>query len=121
MKKIIGVFLIIGMLGFSVHAKSQEPKYKIIANSNQEVDIKEMYKIKKDLLECYKDWVKGVDDKDQVLADHQSDFDATYKQGEYKIVLGKGRGKSLSGEMKVNYCETTKDIETKSFLFDWLF
>ena len=46
---------------------------------------------------------------------------ATYKQGVYKIVLGKGKGKSLSGEMKVNYCESTKDIETKSFLFDWLF
>lgn len=121
MKKIMCVFLIIGMLGISVHAKSQEPQYRIIANSNQDADIKEMYNVKKDLLENYKEWVKGVDDKDQVLADHQSDFDATYKQGEYKIILGKGKGKTLSGEMKVNYCESTKDIETKSFLFDWLF
>ncbi|MEG0275870.1 MAG: hypothetical protein RR630_02475 [Coprobacillus sp.] len=121
MKKIIGVFLIIGMLAVSVHAKSQEPQYKIIANSNSESDIKEMYEVKKDLLESYKEWVKGVDDKDQVLADHQTDFDATYKQNEYKVILGQGKGKSLSGEMKVNYCESTKDIETKSFLFDWLF
>jgi len=112
MKKVY-IFIVLGfMLGVSVHAKSQEPQYKIIANSNQESDIKEMYEVKGKLLEDFKTWVKGVDNKDQVLADHQSD---------YKIVLGKGKGKSLSGEMKVNYCESTKDIETKSFLFDWLF
>lgn len=113
--------LLIGMLCMSVQAKSQEPQYKIIANSNQEADIKEMYKIKDQLLEDFKGWVKGVDNKEQVLADHQSDYQATYKQGVYKIVLGEGKGKSLSGEMKVNYCESTKDIETKSFLFGWLF
>ena len=39
MKKIIFV-LLVGMLCVSVQAKSQEPKYKIIANSNQESDIK---------------------------------------------------------------------------------
>ena len=100
MKKVY-IFIVLGfMLGVSVHAKSQEPQYKIIANSNQESDIKEMYEVKGKLLE---------------------DYQATYKQGVYKIVLGKGKGKSLSGEMKVNYCESTKDIETKSFLFDWLF
>ena len=120
--KRVYIFIILGLiLGISVRAKSQEPQYKIIANSNQESDIKEMYKVKDELLEDFKIWVKGVDDKDQVLADHQSDYQATYKQGIYKIVLGKGKGKSLSGEMKVNYCETTKDIETRSFLFDWLF
>ena len=121
MKKVY-IFIVLGfMLGVSVHAKSQEPQYKIIANSNQESDIKEMYEVKGKLLEDFKTWVKGVDNKDQVLADHQSDYQAIYKQGVYKIVLGKGKGKSLSGEMKVNYCESTKDIETKSFLFDWLF
>ncbi|WP_050636940.1 hypothetical protein [Candidatus Stoquefichus sp. SB1] len=120
MKKIIFV-LLVGMLCVSVQAKSQEPKYKIIANSNQESDIKEMYKIKDQLLLDFKQWVKGVDNKDQVLADHQSDYHATFKQGVYKIILGEGKGKTLSGELKVNYCESTEDIETKSFLFDWLF
>lgn len=120
MKKIIFV-LLVGMLCVSVQAKSQEPKYKIIANSNQESDIKEMYKIKDQLLLDFKQWVKGVDNKDQVLADHQSDYQATFKQGVYKIILGEGKGKTLSGELKVNYCESTEDIETKSFLFDWLF
>lgn len=120
MKKLICI-LLIGMLCVSVQAKSNEPHYKIIANSNQEKDIKEMYKIKTDLLKDFKEWSKGVDNKDQVLADHQSDYNAIYKQGEYIIVLGNGKGKSISGEMKANYCESTKDIETKSFLFGWLF
>lgn len=120
MKKIIFIVLV-GMLCVSVQAKSQEPQYKIIANSNQEADIKEMYRVKNQLLEDFKDWSKGVDNKEQVLADHQSDYQAIFKQGVYKVVLGKGQGKSISGEMKVNYCESTKDIETKSFLFGWLF
>ena len=85
MKKVY-IFIVLGfMLGVSVHAKSQEPQYKIIANSNQESDIKEMYEVKGKLLEDFKTWVKGVDNKDQVLADHQSDYQATYKQGVYKV------------------------------------
>ena len=120
MKKIIFVILA-GMLCVSVQAKSHEPKYKIIANSNQESDIQEMYDIKNNLLEDYKEWVKGVDNKDQVLADHQKDYQASFKQGIYKIVIGKGKGKTLEGELKVNYCESTKDIKTTSLLFDWLF
>lgn len=120
MKKFICIVLI-GILLVSVEAKSQEPQYKIIANSNQESDIKEMYEVKNNLLKDYKEWVKGVNNKDQVLADHQLDYHATYKQGMYCIVLGNGKGKTLSGELKVNYCESTQDIEKKSFLFDWLF
>lgn len=120
MKKLV-IIILMGLFLISVKAKNEEPQYKIIAHSYQEEDIKEMYKIKNELLKDYKEWVKGVDDKDQVLADHQNDYHATYKQGVYQIVLGKGEGKSLSGELKANYCESTKDIERKSFLFDWLF
>lgn len=121
MKKLSVVIVLVLMLCVSVHAKNQEPQYKIIANSNQETDIKEMYYIKDQLLKDFKSWSEGVDNKEQVLADHQSDYKATYKQGIYKIVLGEGKGKSLDGKLRVNYCESTKDIETKSFLFDWLF
>ncbi len=32
-----------------------------------------MYKIKKELLKDYKEWVKGVDDKNQ-SANHQKDY-----------------------------------------------
>lgn len=120
MKKIICI-LLIGMLCISVQAKSSEPQYKIVANSNNENDIKEMYKVKDLLLEDFKAWSKGVDDKDQVLADHQSDYNAIFNQGIYKIVLGSGQGKTLNGEIKTNYCESTKDVKTKSLLFDWLF
>lgn len=120
MKKIVFLILM-SFLCLSVHAKNEEPKYKIIANSNQDSDIKEMYEIKTSLLKDYKEWVKGVDNKDQALADHQSHYHATYQQGVYQIILGQGKGKSLSGELKVNYCESTEDIETKSLLFDWLF
>ena len=120
MKKII-IFLLIMMNLTSVCAVNETPRYKIIGSSYQQEDIDEMYKVKDQLLLNYKKWVKGVDDVYQVLADHQSDYHATFKQGVYKIILGEGKGKTLSGELKVNYCESTEDIETKSFLFDWLF
>lgn len=120
MKKIV-CFILVGMLLCKVQAKSQEPRYQIIAATNQKEDIKEIYHIKKELLEDYKVWVKGVDNKHQVLADHIEEYDALYDQGVYKIVVGKGKGKSIEGELKVNYCENTKDIQTKSFFFSWLF
>lgn len=120
MKKIVYIILV-SFLCISAQAKSLEPKYKIISNSYEEEDIKEMYEVKTSLLKDYKEWVKGVDDKDQVLVDHQSDYHAIYKQGVYYVVLGEGKGKSLSGELKVNYCESTKEITKRSFLFDWLF
>lgn len=121
MKKMIVVISLLLCLCISVHAKNEEPKYKIISNSYQQEDIQYMYKIKTELLKNYKEWVKGVDNKDQVLADHQYVYNANYKQGVYEIIIGKGKGKTLTGDLKVNYCESTQDIETKSLLMDWLF
>ena len=94
MKKIIVIALIL-MNVVSVNASSNIPKYKIVANSNSEKDIKKMYKIKNDLINDYRNWAKGVDDIDQVLADHQNAYDASYYNGEYKIILGKGKVKLL--------------------------
>lgn len=120
LKKLIFIILVC-MLCVSVEAKSQNPKYKIISNSYKQEDINEMYEIKNELLIDYKEWVKGVDNPDQALADHQDDYYATFKQGVYTIILGDGLGKSLTGDLKVNYCETTKDLKTKSLIWDWLF
>ena len=120
LKKLIFIILVC-MLCVSVEAKSQNPKYKIISNSYKQEDINEMYEIKNELLIDYKEWVKGVDNPDQALTDHQDDYHATFKQGVYTIILGDGLGKSLTGDLKVNYCETTKDLKTKSLIWDWLF
>lgn len=120
MKKLI-VIVLLGILCVSVQAKSEDPKYKIIAHSMQDKDIEEMYHVKSQLLKDYKEWAKGVDHKEQVLVDHQKDYHAIFKQGVYTIVLGDGKGKTLTGDLKVNYCESTKDIEKKSLLLEWFF
>ena len=83
--------------------------------SFSERDIKEMYKIKDSLISDYRRWIKGVDDIDQVLADHQKDYEASYYNGEYKIIIGKGKGKSLTGTLKASYCTSSKEIKKKSF------
>ncbi len=121
MKKILCIITLMIMLTVGVYARNTEPKYKIISRSYQEQDIREMYDVKKSLLNDYKIWAQGVNDKDQVLADHQNDYHAKYQMGIYTIILGEGKGKTLTGDLKVNYCESTQDIHPHSFLFDWLF
>lgn len=115
MKKII-IFIIIIMNLTTVNASTHTPKYKIIAASNQEEDIDQMYETKSQLLNDYKKWVKGVDDVDQVLADHTKQYHATYVDGQYVIILGDGQGKSISGSLQVSYCATSQDIKKKSLL-----
>ena len=56
MKKIIITVLIL-MNVVTVNASSNDPKYKIIANSYSERDIKEMYKIKDSLISDYRRWI----------------------------------------------------------------
>jgi hypothetical protein len=120
MKKYI-IFVLFLFLIINVQAKKESPKYKIIANSNNQEDVEKLYETKKELLLKYKEWVEGVDDEDQVLYDHTNEFNAEYKNRIYTIRIGEGKGKELSGTLKVNYCESTKDIEKKSILFDFLF
>ena len=93
MKKTIVVLLIM-MNIVSVNASSNDPKYKIIANSNSDKDIKTMYETKDDLIKDYK---------------------AKYYNGEYTIVLGAGKGKELTGTLKASYCVSSKEIKKKSF------
>lgn len=120
MKKIVFIILA-AFFCVNVQAKSHEPQYKIVGNSYSDEDIHEIYQVKTSLLKDYKEWVQGVNDKDQALIDHQKEYQATYKKGIYEIILGEGKGKTLTGDLKVNYCESTQDIQTKSLFFDWLF
>ena len=120
MKKLVILFLFT-FLCLNVTAKESEPKYKIIANSNNQEDIDEMYNIKKQLLADYKEWIISVDDKNQALYDHQYVYNASYENGTYIIKIGKAKGKELNGTLKVNYCESTKEITKKSLILDLFF
>ncbi|RHM61861.1 MULTISPECIES: hypothetical protein [Coprobacillaceae] len=115
MKKFI-LILLICMNLTNIQAVEQQPEYKIIANSNQQDDLDQMYNIKNKLLRDYRNWARGVNQVDQVLIDHCHQYDATYKEGLYLIVLGKGKGKSIQGPLKVSYCISSKDIKKKSII-----
>lgn len=114
MKKII-ICMIIVMNSVTVNASMNYPKYQIIANSNSEEDIKELYTIKNELLINYSEWVKSVDNEIDVLIDHLYVYDAVFYNGVYKITLGDGEGKTISGDLKVSYCTTTNEITKKSW------
>lgn len=115
MKKFIIVLVLLCNLT-TVNAVSSTPKYKIIANGNTKEDIDEMYDTKNDLITDYRSWVKGVKDTYQVLNDHKDVYNATLKDDVFIIVLGKGKGKSLEGDLKTNYCSSSKDIKKKSII-----
>lgn len=115
MKKIIIVIVLLCNLT-TVNAVSSTPKYKIIANGTSKEDVTEMYDTKNDLISDYRSWVKGVKDTYQVLNDHKDIYNATFKDNVFTIVLGKGKGKSLEGNLKTNYCTSSKDIKKKSLI-----
>lgn len=100
----------------TIGANSQTPTYKIIANSNNEEDIQTMYDTKDSLLKDYVSWVKGVDNVEQALADHQKNYQAEYYNGEYLITLGKGKGKEITGKLQASYCTSGKEIQKKSWI-----
>ena len=120
MKKFI-ISAIVIMNGITYNTNSKLPTYKIIANSNSENDIDQMYNIKNQLLEDYPLWVKGVDDTYQALEDHAQKYDATFSNGEFIIKLGKGNGKELTGRLQVSYCASSKDIKKKSWIQEFIF
>lgn len=115
MKKIL-ILLLILMNLTTANAQTYVPRYKITAASNSQSDVDKMYQTKNDLILDYKKWVKGVDDVNQVLKDHEETYHAQYKEGVYTIVLGKGKGKSISGKLQVSYCSSSKEIKKKSWI-----
>lgn len=115
MKKLI-IGIIIAMNIVTIQAGDNIPTYKIIANSNNEDDVAKIYEIKDSLLKEYAKWSKGVDDPYQVLADHTSVYQAKFYNGEYVVVVGDGKGKSITGKLQVSYCSSTKEIKKKSLL-----
>lgn len=115
MKKVI-IIVILLMNIVNVEASYHTPTYSIIANSNSQEDVEQLYKIKNELLNDYSIWVKGVDDIYTVLIDHQYVYDAIYKNGNYEIILGKGTGKKITGTLEINYCSTTTDIKKTSWI-----
>lgn len=119
MKKIIVIGLLCMMVS-NINAIEYTPRYKIYANSNNKNDIQYMYDLKNNLIKDYSLWVKGVDNKKQVLIDHLDEYNAVIKDNEYVVCIGEGKGRYLSGELKTNYCSSSKDIKKRSIIWEWL-
>ena len=120
MKKSI-IFIVLCLMISNVNAVEYVPRFKIVASSNYKNDIQYMYEIKNNLIKDYSLWAKGVDNKKQVLSAHLDEYDAVMEDNEYVIYIGEGKGRYISGELKTNYCESTKQIKKKSFIWSLLF
>ena len=103
------------IIGLSLNQSTvNQTMFKIVANSDQKEDIKEMYNYKNDLIQDYSKMITGVDEE-RVIEDLLILYpEMTYENGELCLILGKGEGKGVSGELKQNYCEVK--IKPKSWL-----
>lgn len=120
MKKIL-IFLFVFSMFNNIQAYEYIPRYKIVSHSNHKKDIKYMYKIKNELIKDYSVWVKGVDNIKVVLYDHRDEYNAVMEDDVYTIYIGEGKGHSIEGELKTNYCSSSKEIKKRSFIFELFF
>lgn len=96
-----------------------DDRYYVEIHGSQQ-NVEQLYTIKKEFLENFREWAKGVDeeDYDQVLKDHLSIYDnASYHDHTLIIIVDDPVDKVVKGEIKINYCE--ENVKVKSLLFEW--
>lgn len=85
-----------------------------ITASNQDIEsIKEMYAYKNELIVMYQDMITGVSEE-EVIDDLLTLYpNMSYENNKIKLVLDEGKGKTITGELKKDYC----DVEIKPTSF----
>ncbi len=115
MKKLVICVLILCSF---ITIQADDRYYFEIRGSQENVD--KLYTIKKEFLQDFKEWAKGMDKEDyeEILKDHLLDYESAYYQDHTLIiVVDSPSNKVLKGEIKTNYCE--ENVKVKSLLFEW--
>lgn len=123
MKKIIILLFSLSMLCCGFYKKEEEFRYEfeVILNSNEFNDVKKGYVYKEYLIDVYNDLIMYLDEsliKEAVNTNINSfaykGSKSFYSDGRIVVVIGNGKGESIKGSLKTNYCDTSK-IRTKFF------
>ncbi len=109
-RKIFCTFLI----GMTLSNPTSSKTFSIVANSNTKEDIAEMYQYKNEIIGSYQEMITGVSE-DEVMEDLTLLYpQMNYENNQLVLVIGEGKGKRISGELKKDYCEV--DVKPKSFI-----
>ena len=122
MKKFLSLLSVV-LLGSSDSVKDSdfEYKYTVVANSNNVDDLMYMYRVKEKLIDKYEGLVFNINEKyhKQTIMDNLDyfdgkDYDVLYKNDAIYIVIGEGNGKSISGDLRRNSCDS-KPVRVQFF------
>ena len=95
--------------------------YTIVADSNSASDLMYMYKVKEKTIDNYESIAFNVNEnyhKQSVLDNLEyfsgEDYVAYYKNDSIYVVIGDGKGKSISGDLRKNSCDS-KPVRVQLF------
>lgn len=102
-----------------------EYKYTVVADSNDVNDLMYMYRVKENLIDKYESLVFNINEKyhkgtiiDNLDYFDGKDYEAYYKNDSIYIVIGEGKGKSISGDLRRNSCDT-KPVRVQFFFSEF--
>ena len=122
MKKFLSMLSVV-LLGSSgsVEEKDFEYKYTVVADSNDVDDLMYMYRVKEKLIDKYEGLIFNVNENyhKQTIIDNLEyfdgeDYETYYKDESIYIVIGDGKGKSISGDLRRNSCDS-KPVRVQFF------
>lgn len=95
--------------------------YTIVSSSNSSSDLMYMYNVKEKTIDNYESLAFNVNESyhKQTILDNieyfsGDDYVAYYKNDSLYIVIGEGKGKSISGDLRKNSCDT-KPVRVQLF------
>lgn len=95
--------------------------YTIVADSNSASDLMYMYKVKEKTIDNYESVAFNVNENyhKQSIIDNLEyfsgeDYVAYYKNDSIYVVIGDGKGKSISGDLRKNSCDS-KPVRVQLF------
>ena len=122
MKKFLSMLSVV-LLGSSgsVEEKDFEYKYTVVADSNDVDDLMYMYRVKEKLIDKYEGLIFNVNEnyhKETIIDNLEyfdgEDYETYYKDESIYIVIGDGKGKSISGDLRRNSCDS-KPVRVQFF------
>ena len=123
MKRILSLLSVVflGLTGSSNSKQDFNYSYTIVVASNSTSDLLYMYNIKEKTIDNYEGLIFNVNEnyhKDTIIdnLDYFSgeDYKAEYKNGNLYITIKDGKGKSISGDLRKNSCDS-KPVRVQLF------
>ena len=115
MKKFLSLASIVFLSSsnMTVEENSFSYSYTVVADSNDASDLLELYNVKEKMIDNYETLVFNINEtyhaqtiKDNLEYFSGENYKAYYKNNELYIVVGDGNGKSISGDLRRNSCDS---------------